>query len=465
MARVLCIDCEPETVAGIKAAGYGAVSVELGYRTGKRNFVAPPHEFDLMVCDLKKPACFDSKDWGPHGRNDNFRCTIVEAVSGEAYLRNGRLYYRHRLIQETQLPPVIPGTFGPNDVFRAIKDGGVPFVLLLNNEWVKRAASFPNFFNVSWVFKRTIATRFSIDKILSDRLPELGGAIRITLALQNSISEGPTARLYAQRFSVIGFPLVTNSVGDVFAQLTTLGAGNIWLLPPCDDNTLLITRIASYLSAFRSAHVPGPEVKTAAREPLPSSTPITQKVQSPKIVPDKRTVFVIHGRDERLRAGIFEFLRSLDLKPLEWTEAVKFTGKGSPYIGEILDAAFSHAQAVVVLFTPDDEARLLQALWKEGEPAHETQLTPQARANALFEAGMAIARDPDRTILVEIGDLRPFSDIGGRHTIRMDNSPQKRQDLALRLQAAGCEVNLSGTDWQTTGELTPARIKQATRGT
>ncbi len=78
---------------------------------------------------------------------------------------------------------------------------------------------------------------------------------------------------------------------------------------------------------------------------------------------------------------------------------------------------------------------------------------------------MAIARDPDRTILVEIGDLRPFSDIGGRHTIRMDNSPQKRQDLALRLQAAGCEVNLSGTDWQTTGELTPARIKQATRGT
>jgi hypothetical protein len=34
------------------------------------------------------------------------------------------------------------------------------------------------------------------------------------------------------------------------------------------------------------------------------------------------------------------------------------TGKGSPYIGEVLDAAFSNAQAVVVVLTGDDFARL-----------------------------------------------------------------------------------------------------------
>ena len=171
-----------------------------------------------------------------------------------------------------------------------------------------------------------------------------------------------------------------------------------------------------------------------------------------------RTIFVIHGRDERLRSAIFDFLRSLDLKPLEWTEAVKLTGKAAPYIGEILDSAFSHAQAVVVLFTPDDEARLRDALRGDHEPAYETQLTPQARPNVLFEAGMALARHPDRTVLVQIGELRPFSDIAGRHAIRMDNSTARRQDLAQRLQSAGCPINLSGTDWQKAGDLTPPAI-------
>ena len=31
-----------------------------------------------------------------------------------------------------------------------------------------------------------------------------------------------------------------------------------------------------------------------------------------------RDVFVIHGRDERLRAGMFDFLKSLDLHAMEW---------------------------------------------------------------------------------------------------------------------------------------------------
>ena len=72
-----------------------------------------------------------------------------------------------------------------------------------------------------------------------------------------------------------------------------------------------------------------------------------------------RDVFVVHGRNTAARDALFEFLRSLDLHPLEWSEAVSATGKASPYIGEILDAAFSRAHAVLVLFTPDDEARSL----------------------------------------------------------------------------------------------------------
>ena len=36
---------------------------------------------------------------------------------------------------------------------------------------------------------------------------------------------------------------------------------------------------------------------------------------------------------------------------MEWAHSVELTGEGAPYIGEILDAAFSNAQAVVVLFS------------------------------------------------------------------------------------------------------------------
>jgi len=166
-----------------------------------------------------------------------------------------------------------------------------------------------------------------------------------------------------------------------------------------------------------------------------------------------RNVFVVHGRDLKMRDALFEFLRALDLHPLEWTELIKGTGKGAPYVGEILEKAFSEAQAIIVLMTPDDEGCLRIGLRGPEEPLHEKELTPQARLNVVFEAGMAMGYCPERTIIVETSQLRAFSDIAGRHTVRMDNSPQKRQDLALRLEEAGCRSNREGTGWLTAGDF------------
>ncbi len=168
-------------------------------------------------------------------------------------------------------------------------------------------------------------------------------------------------------------------------------------------------------------------------------------------------VFVVHGRDLRLRDGIFTFLRSIGLDPIEWIEAVAMTGKSAPYVGEILDTAFSNAQAIVVMLSGDDEARLCAELRQAKEPTYENELAPQARPNVLFEAGMAIAYNPDRTVLVEFGHLRPFSDIAGRHSVKMDGSTEKRQELAVRLQKAGCAVKLTGTDWHRAGDLGTSR--------
>ena len=175
--------------------------------------------------------------------------------------------------------------------------------------------------------------------------------------------------------------------------------------------------------------------------------------EHPRPPTDAREVFVVHGRNEPARKAMFEFLRAIGLRPLEWSEAVRATNRPSPYIGEILNAAFSRAHAVVVLLTPDDEARLKESLRVDNEPPHEVELSGQARPNVLFEAGMAMGRDEDRTVLVELGGMRPFSDIAGRHVIRLDDSSQRRQELAQRLEAAGCPVNLDGSDWHTAGDF------------
>ena len=170
-------------------------------------------------------------------------------------------------------------------------------------------------------------------------------------------------------------------------------------------------------------------------------------------------VFVVHGRNQKARDAMFTFLRAIGLHPLEWNEAVRATGKPMPYIGEILDAAFAQAGAVVVLMTPDDEARLRESFRGPSDPPHETEPTGQARPNVLFEAGMAMGRNAERTILVEIGTLRPFSDVAGLHVIRMDNSSQRRQELAQRLESAGCPVNLDGVDWHTAGDFDTALLE------
>ena len=66
---------------------------------------------------------------------------------------------------------------------------------------------------------------------------------------------------------------------------------------------------------------------------------------------------------------------------------------------------------------------------------------------------MAMGRDARRTVLVEVGAMRPFSDIAGRHILRFDGSLSRRLDLARRLEAAGCKVTLRGRDWETAGEF------------
>ena len=82
---------------------------------------------------------------------------------------------------------------------------------------------------------------------------------------------------------------------------------------------------------------------------------------------DPRKVFVVHGRNGSVRRSVFSFLRAIGLDPIEWSEAVKMTGKAAPYVGEILDMALASARAIVVVMTPDDEARLRSEYVRDGD--------------------------------------------------------------------------------------------------
>ena len=174
-----------------------------------------------------------------------------------------------------------------------------------------------------------------------------------------------------------------------------------------------------------------------------------------KVGMDKTKVFVVHGRNIAIRDNIFQFLRTIKLDPIEWNQAIIMTGKPAPFVGEVLEVAFSNAQAVIVLLTGDDEVRLRDHLLNKHDPdyEYENKLMAQARPNVLFEAWMAFGTHPNRTILIEFGIIKKFSDIAGRHVLHMNNSLAKRQELSQRLQVAGCQVDITGIDWHKAGDF------------
>ena len=140
--------------------------------------------------------------------------------------------------------------------------------------------------------------------------------------------------------------------------------------------------------------------------------------------------------------------------PTEWNSAIAQTKKGSPYIGQVLDAGFSKAVATVVLLTPDDEARLKNEFFRrKSDPGYEAKLTGQPRPNVLFEAGMAFGHHPDNTVIVQVGKIRPISDLTGRHIVHLDDSVETRHQLIIKLKAARCPVDDTGTDWHAAGEF------------
>jgi predicted nucleotide-binding protein len=172
----------------------------------------------------------------------------------------------------------------------------------------------------------------------------------------------------------------------------------------------------------------------------------------------KHDVFVVYGRDHRLRRDLFSFLRSVGVNPLEFEEMSHLTGSTSPSTWEVIQAGFARAQACVVLFSPDELVTLREEL-RESDDSDVPQY--QSRANVLVEAGMALALHPKRTIIVKVGHVREVSDLDGIQYVNLTGSAESRNKLVGKLQLAGCEIKTHGEDWLNVGNFNIEAIRSA----
>lgn len=159
---------------------------------------------------------------------------------------------------------------------------------------------------------------------------------------------------------------------------------------------------------------------------------------------DTRRVFIIYGRNSKAYESIVQFVHALGLVPKSFAETRSELG-GAPYIVDVVSKGMDAAQATIALFSPDEISFLRPELSSTTDSEAEMQRW-QSRPNVLFEAGMALAMDRNRTIPVTMGTVEMPSDLGGVHLIRMDNKPHSRSLLKDALKAAGCDIN-EATKW------------------
>jgi predicted nucleotide-binding protein len=208
---------------------------------------------------------------------------------------------------------------------------------------------------------------------------------------------------------------------------------------------------AEQMAALRGAPTHVVVDSTPSREP-PSRPRPTKK---PVVTISNNSIFVVHGRDVQLNTDMFAFLRAIGLNPLEWTQAIKGAKGANPHVDEVIYSAMEKVQGVLVMFSPDEEARLKTKFCTSLDKKKGfNKLDGQARPNVIFEAGLALGAHSKKTLLVQVGDVRDISDIAGKHLVYLSNSAASRKELAQRLKTKlKFKVDTTGTDWLTIGDF------------
>lgn len=236
--------------------------------------------------------------------------------------------------------------------------------------------------------------------------------------------------------------------GSAFADDAALAH---FMLQALDDEVAYLGRATERAELTQHAGRAGP--RTSPRDEHPAAGAPASEVAQDDL---RRNVFVVYGRDEPARRAVFEFLRAIGLRPLEWETLVRETGKSAPSLSETVRKGLAMTRAVVVLMTPEDVVHLHPELHEPHETEAEKADALQARPNVLLELGMALAAHPNGTLVLMFGDHRPVTDLGGINFIKVSDTPDCRRKIAGRrsrpaassmiLARTGCARGTSG-DW------------------
>jgi predicted nucleotide-binding protein len=140
-------------------------------------------------------------------------------------------------------------------------------------------------------------------------------------------------------------------------------------------------------------------------------------------VPTTKSVFIIHGHDERNALSLSQLLRDkFDLKPI----IILATAGMSHYLSDKFEQDAQSCTFAFALFTPDDEV------------ANSGQIYNQARPNVFYETGWFIGRlGRQRVILLLKAGAKIHSDLEGVSRIEFANKVEEKFiEIQSELKAA-----------------------------
>jgi predicted nucleotide-binding protein len=171
---------------------------------------------------------------------------------------------------------------------------------------------------------------------------------------------------------------------------------------------------------------------------------------------NRQNVYVINGRNTAIQNAMYDFLSTLGLQLITKEDAVEALKRGSPFADEVLEMTLKSARAIIVPFTEGEQVRLRSELRKSDDKNDEAKFLPQPGMDQIFEAGYALGRFPERTILIQIGQVQLFSDIDGRYIPNFTGKEADRRDLINRLKSIGCILQEDKNTWRNAGNFQQA---------
>ena len=200
-----------------------------------------------------------------------------------------------------------------------------------------------------------------------------------------------------------------------------------------DYSDLSIALQATYLKTAIGEKIVRLRSLTSRYPLIKASLQNGSKSRTTDVRTSSKDVFIVHGRNDSIRAQVEAFLRKLELSPIILLDRPNLSQSLMEKIEANSDVAYA-----VVLLTGDDEGRLKAV----DEEKAQSQLRARPRQNVILELGFFSAKLGRRRVsAIYEADVELPSDFSGITYIPWDENGSWQVKLFKELQAAGLSVD------------------------